>query len=467
MITWKKLGKIFDPSQHLLPNECREYAQSPQAIVLKDRIRIYFSTRQIDKSCGKFLSHVAYVDFDQRMEKILDISKDTVIALGELGCFDEHGIFPFSPFQDQERIISYTCGWSRRKSVSVETSTGYAESHDGGKTFQKLGNGPVFGPTLHQPFLVGDSYVRKFQDCYHMWYIYGEKWVRESPESAPDRVYKIGHATSNDGINWLPENRQIIRDKLHINECQALPSVFFHGGLYHMYFCYRDVFGFRDDRSKAYRIGYAYSVDLKNWARNDKISGIEISEDMEEWDSEMMCYPHVVQGCQQTYLLYNGNHFGRYGFGAAVIQDHIEYKTNFADLDEMQNHFMRCNPDFLRWLQIRVDVDVYLRKIIEKSTRYEAWHNGRLVGLLAAYHNDEECGFDYITTLSIESSFEKKGVATCLLSHIQAFTKNREVRLEVHNENKTAYQFYLNRGFRKIGDGNTKGYVLLSLRKDF
>ena len=92
---WKKLGRIFNPVEHELPNNCNEFAQSPQALGFDDFVRIYFSTRAKDKT-GKFLSHIAYVDFDKQFKEILNISKKTVIELGELGCYDEHGIFPLN-----------------------------------------------------------------------------------------------------------------------------------------------------------------------------------------------------------------------------------------------------------------------------------------------------------------------------------------------------------------------------------
>ena len=41
---WKKLGKIFNPIEHKLANNCFEFAQSPQTIVFDTFIRIYFST---------------------------------------------------------------------------------------------------------------------------------------------------------------------------------------------------------------------------------------------------------------------------------------------------------------------------------------------------------------------------------------------------------------------------------------
>ena len=38
------------------------------------------------------------------------------------------------------------------------------------------------------------------------------------------------------------------------------------------------------------------------------------------WDSEMLCYPHTFWCDGQAYLLYNGNAFGRQGFGVAVME---------------------------------------------------------------------------------------------------------------------------------------------------
>lgn len=317
-LRWRKMGLLFDPHDYELPNDCKEFAQSPQAVVLNDRVRIYFSTRQRDTANGKFVSHVAFVDMDKKLEKVMGVSRSTVIALGELGCFDEHGIFPFSPFQHEGKIVAYTCGWNRRQSVSVETATGYAVSNDEGLTFQKIGAGPILGPSLHEPFLVGDSFVRHYNGTYHMWYIYGVRWVAEFMGSPPDRVYKIAYASSQDGMSWKPKGGQIIADKLHGDECQALPTVIKMGGQYHMYFCYRDVFGFRNDPSKGYRLGYAVSDDLQTWTRDDGAGGMALSKD--GWDSEMMCYPHIFEVEGRVYLLYNGNQFGRNGFGAAILE---------------------------------------------------------------------------------------------------------------------------------------------------
>lgn len=315
---WKKLGKIFDPRDHSLANGCVEFAQSPQTLLLEDRVRVYFSTRSKDTS-GKYLSHISFVDFSRTMDKILGIAKHRVIELGELGCFDEHGIFPMHPFRDGKRILGYTCGWQRRVSVSVETSIGLAESSDNGNTFVKTGKGPVLSSSLHEPFLVGDGFVRKYKGLYHMWYIYGTAWQNIQGENSPARVYKIAHATSEDALSWSREGRQIISDRINPEECQALPTVIERNGTYHMLFCYRHISGFRDKKEKGYRLGYARSNDLKRWDRDDDQAGIDVSS--EGWDSDMQCYPHLFECDGKVFLLYNGNEFGRQGFGLALLEE--------------------------------------------------------------------------------------------------------------------------------------------------
>jgi hypothetical protein len=250
---------------------------------------------------------------------VLNVSEGIVLPLGELGTFDEHGIFPINVLRHEERILAYTCGWSRRVSTSVETGTGFAESFDQGKSFEKFGLGPVLSASLNEPFLVGDAFVRYFEGKFHMWYMFGTKWAVLEEGDAPDRVYKIGHAVSDNGIDWVKEDGvQVVSDKLHENESMALPTVAFFDGRYHMYFCYRESSDFRKNSARGYRLGYAFSDDLKSWNRDDDLGGVNTSE--AGWDSEMQCYPHLLKSGDDVFLLYNGNEFGRKGFGAMKLK---------------------------------------------------------------------------------------------------------------------------------------------------
>ena len=173
--------------------------------------------------------------------------------------------------------------------------------------------------TINEPVLVGDPFVKIIDGVFHMWYIFGMGWKKYSQESPPDRIYKISHATSKDGIEWKKEEgKRIISDKLIEDECQALPTVIWFRNKYHMFFCYRRAMDFRNNKNNSYRIGYAYSNDLILWNRDDSQVGIDVSEN--DWDSDMLCYPHVFELNEKIYLLYNGNEFGRLGFGLAELE---------------------------------------------------------------------------------------------------------------------------------------------------
>jgi|APSaa5957512622_1039677.scaffolds.fasta_scaffold50036_2 hypothetical protein len=320
---WKKLGRIFNPIEHKLPNNCVEFAQSPQTLVFDDFVRVFFSTRERDET-GKYLSHIAFADFDDDFKQIINISTDTILRLGNLGCFDEHGIFPLNILRDKAKVLGYIGGWSRRVAVSVETAIGLAISDNDGLSFERIGEGPILSASLNEPFLVGDPFVQIYDGVYHMWYIYGVKWKQYLGNDTPERIYKIAHAISTDGVSWVKEGGQIIADRLNSDECQALPTVVKFNDNYHMFFGYRQADGFRKNRNRGYRIGYAFSNDLKTWHRNDNDVGISVSED--GWDADMLCYPHVFQHKDKVYMLYNGNEFGRFGFGLAVLEN-TNYRT--------------------------------------------------------------------------------------------------------------------------------------------
>jgi hypothetical protein len=316
-VKWTKRGLLFEPQRYTLPNGCTEFAQSPQALVFDGFVRIYFSTRSRDAS-GQYLSHIAFVDVDREMEQVLGVATDTVIPLGAIGSFDEHGIFPMNVVRNAGAVYAFTCGWSRRVSVPVETAIGLAVSHDDGLTFERVGPGPIMTASANEPFLVGDPFVILRNGLWHMWYIYGTKWMEGSSDSEPARVYKIAYATSGDRVTWQRSGDPIISDAIGPDECQAVPTVFEADGLWHMYFCYRHATDFRTNRERGYRLGYARSRDGRSWTRDDAAGGNEVSAS--GWDSDMLCYPHVFWCGSQVYMLYNGNAFGRHGFGVAVLE---------------------------------------------------------------------------------------------------------------------------------------------------
>lgn len=303
-----KKGRIFIPQDYGL-----NYCKSPQALVFDEYVRVYFSYCVPDGE--KLISRVGFVDFDKNFDKVIRVKKDVLIE-GKLGTFDEHGIFPFSPFFDKGKVKGITSGWTRRQSVSVDSGLGLVVSEDGGESFTRIGDGPVMTANLNEPYLVADGFVvNRSDEQFVMYYIFGTGWSYYKESAVPERTYRIGIATSNDLLEWNRNGVQIIEPVLE-KEAQALPSVAYYKGKWHMVFCYRDTVGFRNNSSNAYRIGYAYSEDMFKWKRDDS----KVAVEQEDWCNKMQCYPNIFVMDEKLYMLYNGNDFAKEGFGIMQLE---------------------------------------------------------------------------------------------------------------------------------------------------
>jgi hypothetical protein len=320
MFHWRKLGLVFDPSKIEGRHWLKEFAQAPATLVFDDFVRVYFSCRPPADAQGRYVSRSAWVDLDRAdLFKVRELAPEPILPLGGLGEFDEFGIYPVSVIREGSLVRAYYAGWTRCESVPFNTAIGGAISHDGGRSFEKLGNGPVLSYSPDEPFVLSGPKVRRFGGRYQLFYIAGRKW--KPVDGRPEPVYKIRMATSEDGVHWIKGGRDLIESRIEEDEAQASPDVFFAHGKYHMFFCYRYSSHFRG-RTHGYRIGYASSIDLLNWVRDDTRAGIDVSD--EGWDSEMISYPHVFELDGRTYMAYLGNQVGRQGFGLAVLEGTLE-----------------------------------------------------------------------------------------------------------------------------------------------
>lgn len=294
----------------------QEYAQCPTPLVLNDRLlRVYFACRPPRDKDMQYVSYPAFVDLDRHdFHRIVRIAEFPLIPLGNPGTFDEFGIMPGSVVKNGNEIYLYYTGWTRMSSVPYVVDIGLAVSSDGGETFKKLGEGPLLGLTLNEPYLVNSPAVLKIDDKWHMWYLTGTKWLLD--EGKPEAVFQIAHATSSDGIAWSRDGIPII-STLSKDECQDTFLPFFHKGEWHAVFAFRRPVKFRSNTSQAYRLGYASSLDLESWVRDDSKVGITVSES--GWDSQMMSSSQVINLDGRFLLFYCGNHFGREGFGVAEM----------------------------------------------------------------------------------------------------------------------------------------------------
>ncbi|MCX6901169.1 MAG: hypothetical protein NT105_21040 [Verrucomicrobia bacterium] len=310
---WNKHGQIFAVHEHRKP-WMWSHAQNPSPVVLKDRIRIFFNTRPESRG-GLSESHPAYVDVElQNPSRVIGVSSEPVLTLGDIGCFDQHGCMTGSVVRKNDEFWMYYVGWTRCVDVPYNWAIGLAVSQDGGGHFERMFRGPVIGSQYNEPYLQNGQFVlRTNEHEWHMWYSTGAEWIKSGTKA--ESRYVVVHATSGDGVRWERNGKPLLPFVLE-DETQTTPAVFKLQDRYHMYFSYRHSTSFRN-AERGYRIGYAWSEDMNIWHRDDSLAGMGVSTT--GWDSEMVCYPNVCAVGDQLYVFYCGNDFGRNGFGYAVL----------------------------------------------------------------------------------------------------------------------------------------------------
>jgi hypothetical protein len=142
---------------------------------------------------------------------------------------------------------------------------------------------------------------------YHMWYGSTLSWDAGNGEM----LHVLNQATSFDGHLWK-RKALAVPYKQGVAQAFSRPSVVGDRREgYHMWFSYRSGTG------TPYRIGYARSDDASSWDLRLQESGIDVSSS--GWDSEMIEYPFVFDHKGERFMLYNGNGYGKTGFGLAVL----------------------------------------------------------------------------------------------------------------------------------------------------
>jgi hypothetical protein len=286
----------------------RSHCQNPFVQPLSDRrYRVHFAARD-----EKNRSRGAWADVEVQDNGLVTVGSAAKpsLDLGRLGAFDDCGAMPGSLVTHRGRLLMYYTGWTLARAVPFSFFIGVAESHDGGETFSRLSEAPVLGRNHHDPFLTGAPWVVAENGRLRMWYISGTEWVPgKTEDEAPTHYYSVKHATSDDGIIWQTNDRLCL-PYLENEHAIARPVVTAVDGGYRMIYSARRL-------GETYRIYSANSVDGLTWQR-DSVPMFDVAAS--GWDSEMICYGCRLDSPGGRFLLYNGNAYGKDGFGAARLR---------------------------------------------------------------------------------------------------------------------------------------------------
>ena len=138
--------------------------------------------------------------------------------------------------------------------------------------------------------------------------------------------------------------------------------------------------------------------------------------------------------------------------------------VNKASLQEVTSHLLLVDGDFLPPLSSRVNIQSYAQKIMDSATRFEAWCGDNMIGLVAAYLNDQQSHIGYLTNVSLLREWTGKGLAGRLLDKCFSHAKAagiQQICLEVAGDNVPAMSLYKKRGF-VVGHA-TGAYITMHL----
>jgi len=137
---------------------------------------------------------------------------------------------------------------------------------------------------------------------------------------------------------------------------------------------------------------------------------------------------------------------------------------NKSNATEIAGHLKECNCQFVPKLSSRINIDQYANKIFEKAVRFEAINQGKIIGLVAIYCNDEKKSSAYITSVSVKKDYQGMGIGSELLDAGIKYVKTLEfksIELEVSSMNIKAINLYEKKNF--ILHNNNSELVLMRL----
>ena len=305
MFRWKKKGLLFGPN---IPGF--SHASHPCIIHLReDDFVLAFTSRDSSQRSHIYLSRATVLDG----QVMLTGEPKLALAPGDPGYFDCDGVISGCFLKHKRLYYLYYVGWQNLPEGLWLCDTGRAILDIEKLTLEKEFPGPVLGRDKTNPlFAAATAFYITPDNHWHTWYNSGIRWEKTSAGSHCH--YGMHYAHSTDGIDWQCSTDMCIPFADEYEYAFGRPSVVYWDNVFHMWFAHRAT---KDIAT--YRIGFASSTDGLNWDRNDAISGIDVSSD--GWDSEMICYPCVFQHKGYKYMLYNGNDYGRTGFGLAVLDE--------------------------------------------------------------------------------------------------------------------------------------------------
>jgi hypothetical protein len=301
---WKKLGRLYCPSETGRHPKLLSHAANPLPVLMNgDIYRIFYSGRDAGNR-----SSVGAVDIDIVKRKVIQEHIQPFFEHGSDTSFFSDGVSIGNCYEVDGKRYMLFMGWQSPKDGHWRGDIGRLVVKPD-LTLELGSEAPFLTSDDTDPISLSYPWVCKQESGgFSMWYGSTTTWDAGNGEM----LHVINSAVSVDGHQWVRDGLAI---PYEIGTAQAFSRPTVIGDKkngYDMWFSYRSGTG------EKYRIGHAVYKDDQGWILDLNTGGLDVTP--EGWDSEMVEYPFVFDHQGQHYMLYNGNGYGKSGFGLAVME---------------------------------------------------------------------------------------------------------------------------------------------------
>jgi len=300
MIPWRKLGLWVEAPGGPLG---ASHAMLPTPLAMDDRIRVFYAACD-----GDMRGRIFFADLEiAPPHRVIGRSPGPVLDVGAPGSFDADGVNPSQVLADGDDLVLLYVGWRRGPALTPYTLfTGLARSRDGGLSFQAERQ-PLLGPAPGEGLFRTAASIARQGDGWRMVYIGGDTFIDDAAGKRVP-VYGLRELRSQDPLRWTGPGREVLAPDRAAGQIGFGRPVVWRpgGGAAALMLSIRTEAGYTLVET---------SLEALDAGRPDFTP--VLAGPAEPWEAQMTCFGAPCVAGDRELLFYNGNGFGRTGFGLA------------------------------------------------------------------------------------------------------------------------------------------------------
>lgn len=297
-MAWTPLGRIMQATGGALG---RSHAMLPTPLLMDDRLRVFFAMCDADLRGRTFFADLS-LEFPH---PVMSVEERPVFDLGPAGAFDCDGVNPLQVLRRGDRLLMLYVGWRRDVDGAPYTLfTGLAESRDEGLSFERL-RAPLLPPSPAERWFRTAAFAWPEGEEWRLLYIAGGRFIPGPGKALP--IYSLKAARSPALEAWPAEGEELLAPDAGAGELgYGRPAVWRDGAEETLLISRRTMDGYE-------LLQTPLAGALKGQADFRPV----LTHPREDWERQMTCFGMPVRMGDRELLFYNGDGFGRSGFGAA------------------------------------------------------------------------------------------------------------------------------------------------------